>query len=185
MIVLLCAAVFAVITLSGERRGAGFFFKMLFAVAALLAGVATLIGRESAIDAIVAALGLLLVVDASFKLQSTALAKRYRSSLWWVLFVLSLLLIAGGFSLIRFRMADRGWLAYLLGVLLVLDGAANLLTPFYLAKWKTVSTATPSDNSSRASCEKGDISPEPPAAEVQNTADLSETPEENDKGDEE
>lgn len=186
VIVLLCAAVFAVITLSGERRGAGFFFKMLFAVAALLAGVATLIGRESAIDAIVAALGLLLVVDASFKLQSTALAKRYRSSLWWVLFVLSLLLIAGGFSLIRFRMADRGWLAYLLGVLLVLDGAANLLTPFYLAKWKTVSTAdASSDDPARVSSGKDDISAEPLTSGAENVTDLPETPEENGKGDEE
>ena len=133
---------------------------------------------------LLAALGLLLVVDASFKLQSTALAKRYRSSLWWVLFVLSLLLIAGGFSLIRFRMADRGWLAYLLGVLLVLDGAANLLTPFYLAKWKTVSTAIPADDSSRASSEKCDISAEPPAVGAENVTDLSETPEENGKDDE-
>ena len=137
--VILFSAVFAVLTLSREKRGATFFFRILFAVVALLAGVAALIGRESAIASIVAAFGLILIVDASFKLNSTVLAKRFRSSLWWVLLVIALLLIAGGFSLIRFRIEDRTWLAYLLGALLVLDGIANLLTPFYLSMWKTVS----------------------------------------------
>ena len=137
--VILFSAVFAVLTLSREKRGATFFFRILFAVVALLAGVAALIGRESAVASIVAAFGLILIVDASFKLNSTVLAKRFRSSLWWVLLVIALLLIAGGFSLIRFRIEDRTWLAYLLGALLVLDGIANLLTPFYLSMWKTVS----------------------------------------------
>lgn len=135
--VILFAAVFAVLTLANEARGVSFFFRILFAVIALLAGIAALIGREGAVDAIVAAFGLLLIVDASFKLQSTVLAKRFRSSLWWVLLILSLVLIAGGFSLIRFRIEDRTWLSYLLGALLVFDGVANLLTPFYLLRWKT------------------------------------------------
>lgn len=138
--VILFSAVFAVLTLSGERRGATFFFRILFSVVALLAGVAALIGRESAVASIVAAFGLILIIDASFKLNSTVLAKRFRSSLWWVLLVIALLLIAGGFSLIRFRIEDRTWLSYLLGALLVLDGVANLLTPFYLSMWNTVST---------------------------------------------
>lgn len=138
--VILFAAVFAVLTLAKEKRSVTFFFRILFAVIALLAGVAALIGRESAVASIVAAFGLILIIDASFKLQSTVLAKRFRSSLWWVILVLSFVLIAGGFSLIRFRIENGTWLAYLLGALLVFDGIANLLTPFYLSMWKTVST---------------------------------------------
>ncbi len=136
VLLILGAVLIAVYALAAKERGFSFALKILFAVIALIAGVTTLIARADTINAIVSVLGLIMVIDGSFKFHTTAMSKRYKTWAWVVLLVLSVLLIAGGYVTIRYLTVEQAVTVYLLGALLALDALANLFTAFCLAAYE-------------------------------------------------
>ncbi len=126
------AIVFAVLTLSKKTRGASFFFRMTFSVLALIGGIVTMVMRQGAIDTVVTLIGLLLVIDGSFKLQTTVRMKTFFNPIWWIMLVISVLSIGGGFFLTKyFDSADSTTLlSVLLGLTLIIDGIGNLISMF-------------------------------------------------------
>lgn len=132
-----CLIVFSVsylvLTLADKNRGFRFALRLSLTVITLLGGAIVIFTRESTALLIISLCGLLLVVDGSFKLQTTAAARRFGSWSYWVLLTVAVLCIAGGYVLIRLT---AQWLTTplrFLGILLFVDAANNLLAPFYLA----------------------------------------------------
>ena len=110
---------------------------MLLGGLCVLSGGFMCFAKQGAFSYLIFAAGVLLLVDGSFKLQTAILSKRYRSWFWWVMLSLAVAVMVFGAILMRrqFDLATEEVLAArLLGVGLLLDGVANLLSIGYLSK---------------------------------------------------
>ncbi len=122
-----------VLTLGDRERSFRFAFRVIGTLFALFCGGYMLIAPESTIAYLFTIFGLYLIMAGSFKLQTSITLRRYRVPTVWVMLALSLLIVAGGFVLLRFE--GEEWLTLrrstiLLGVSLIVDAAANLLSLF-------------------------------------------------------
>lgn len=142
----LVGVVFGVLTIAEKRRGVGFALKIVFAVIALSCGIVTIIVHQGeAVEWLVALFGLLLVVDGSFKLQTSAMSKRYDSVAWWLVLIPAVLVIIGGFFSIRFQISggseeellkQQSAYSVVIGVTMIIDAIANLLSPFFISYYE-------------------------------------------------
>ena len=134
-ITVFAAVLNAVITLADKaERGVKFFVKLIVCVLALICGVITIVAKATALEYIVGTVAILLIIDGSFKLHTAVESRAVKIPLWWVLVVLAILGFAGNAYLLKFYNVDQSkWLVAVLGVMLILDGVLNLLTPIYLS----------------------------------------------------
>lgn len=134
------AGIYAVLTLANRPRGGVFFFRMLFAVLGIICGIVTAVFREGGVETVVTVIGLLLIIDGSFKLQTTILARRHRTPFWWFMMVCSALIIGSGFVIVKFFSSmyagHDSLLCILLGLSLILDGVGNLLSLFFIPAYE-------------------------------------------------
>lgn len=133
-IMILAAIVNAVLALAEKKRGAAFYVKIILCIFAIVSGVVVMISKEVALEYIVGAAALLLIIDASFKLQTAIKAKSLKTPLWWALVIIVVVCYVCAACLIKFYTVQASQLMVgLLGGVLVMDGALNLLTPVYLS----------------------------------------------------
>lgn len=121
-----------VLALMDKRRSIGFAIKIFFAVSCLVAGILTLIFNEDAADIIIAVFSLLLIIDASFKLNTTILSKRYLLPMWWAELSLAIATIIISFIMIRFTPKNISVASVTVGIAFIIDAIANLLSPFFI-----------------------------------------------------
>ncbi|MBO7736825.1 MAG: DUF308 domain-containing protein [Clostridia bacterium] len=133
-VTVLAGAVNAVLTLANKSRGAGFFIKILLCIFSIACGVATIVSKEQALEYIVFAAAFLLIIDSSFKLQTVIRCRSLKLPLWWAIFGLTVACYIGEAFLIKFYAPSfvQGMVG-LLGLVLILDGALNALTPILLS----------------------------------------------------
>ena len=131
-IVIAGAIALGVLALLDKRRSIGFAFKVFFAASCLIAGMLTLIFNEGAADIIIAVLALLLIIDASFKLNLTIMSKRYLLPLWWIELILSVATIMISFIMIRFAPSNPSVASVMMGIAFIIDAIANVASPFFL-----------------------------------------------------
>ncbi len=131
--VLLCvfAVFFAVLAIADKKRGVGFAFKIFFAVMSLVGGVVTAVFNENSIEIIVALFALVLIIDSSFKLNTSAMSKRYKVIGWWFITVISAFSITVAFILLRFTPENQVVCSVVLGATMVLNAINNILSSFY------------------------------------------------------
>lgn len=121
-----------IFALVDKRRSIGFAFKIFFAVSCLVAGILTLIFNKSAAEIIIAVLALLLIIDASFKLNTTIMSKRYLLPLWWVELALAVATIIISFIMIKFTPENLSVASVMMGIAFIIDAIANILSPFFI-----------------------------------------------------
>lgn len=128
--VILSAAILVILVIADKNRGFGFAVKIVIAIAMLICGIAVLINRESAITIIISIFGLVMIIDGAFKFQTTANSKQIHAFGWWILLILSITLIAGGYYSVS--LPEREAAKYVLATAFVIDSIANFLSAFYL-----------------------------------------------------
>ena len=137
-IITLYGIIYGVLALANKERGPKFAFRVTIAVCSIVAGVITMVFCKKAIDILTALMGLFLIVDGSFKLQSAAISKRYKSVGWWLLLVPSLASIIGGFLVTRFESDGTdnsvSTISIMLGIVLIVDALSNLFSAFFAGK---------------------------------------------------
>ena len=135
---ILCATgiVLAIIAIAKKDRGATFGFKVAFAAICIICGIVTMVFNKNAVSIIIDIFSLLLIVDASFKLQTSAMSKRYGVVLWWIILVLSVLTIIGGFLLIKLTFDEPTKASLLIGIVFLIDAVSNLLSAFYVSAYE-------------------------------------------------
>ncbi len=132
-VVTLAGIVLALFTIAKKERGWSFGFKIAISVAMLISGITTMIARTTAINIIVGIFGLVLIIDGSLKFQTTAMAKRYRTAGWWIMLVLSVILISGGYIVVRNMTIDWNGTVFVLGALFIVDAFANFFSAFIIS----------------------------------------------------
>lgn len=149
IIVILFAAFFAVLAIADKNRRFAFFIKIVLAVSTLTTGVATLIARDAVINVLVGIFGLVLIMDGSFKLHTAAMSKRYSLVGWWIVAVISILTVAGGYITVRYLKLDDAPTLHLLGSTFIVDAIGNLFSAFYISGYEKRQT-----NLIKKNCEK-------------------------------
>lgn len=134
-------AVFGVITISGRRRSFYFAVKIVFAVMCLAAGITTAVFRENSTEVLISLFSLLLIVDGSFKLNTSAASKRYSVSGWWIMMIISVAIIGSAFALVERTPAKESLTTTLLGIIIIADAVANLLSVFWAMKNESAAKA--------------------------------------------
>ncbi len=137
VIMMLFGIVFFILTLANKHRGVNFAFRITFSIIALVCGAVTAISKSDAIEILVSFIALFLIMDGSFKLQTTATSKRYKLALWWLILIPAVLTIIGGFIAMRISPASND-VPIILGITVIIDAIANLLSAFYIAKYESV-----------------------------------------------
>ncbi len=132
IIAIVFAVALAILALAGKSRDVGFYFQLCGAICALFCGIFLLLKHNDGVALLTLFVGVLVMIDGSFKLHTAILSKRYRHSLWWVMLVLSVVCIAGGLYLVKWVPTDRvKFCSVLMGIVMILEGVQNFLSTFY------------------------------------------------------
>ncbi len=125
--------VYAVLALADKKRDVKFFFRLLGAICALFCGIFLLVKRnDGAIELLTTFVGLMVIIDGSFKLHTTILSKRYKMAAWWIMLVLSISCIGGGLFLIKWPPIDKVKVcSVIMGLIMIVDGVQNLISTFF------------------------------------------------------
>ena len=136
------ALFYLILTLAKKERGVTFASRMIMSCMCVLCGVLVIIVDDSLLEYLLTAFGVLLIVDASFKIQTSILSKKYHSPVWWLILFVAVLVLTSGVLLMKgdfdFSLPEGEVeevyknASYLLGIGLVLDGISNLLAIGYL-----------------------------------------------------
>lgn len=136
--VLVCIAAILqfVFAMADTNRQLKFYIRISVSVLTLAAGVVTFVAQDSAISVLTTLFGLLLIIDGSFKLQTTIQSKRYHVVGWWILLAVAVTTILGGFLLTKFAPDSQSLLALLLGLVMIVDGVGNFFSLFYVTTYE-------------------------------------------------
>ncbi len=119
------------VMLAKKQRGFSFFFSLFLALLAILSGGYILIFRSSALEYFATVIGLLIIVDASFKLQRAIEIRRADLWYWYMLVVLSVLGMGAGLYLLKwYNPSEVAFMAKMLGACLLVDALLNYIAPW-------------------------------------------------------
>ena len=140
IIALLGLAVGALVIVQ-KKRDLIFALKLSFAVIFFAGGIVTSILNKASIGVLVSVICLLLIVDGAFKLQTSIKSKKYSIEGWWIIMIISVSVILSAFLLVRIFPKSYSGTAIWLGITLIADASANVLSSFWSAKCKTAERA--------------------------------------------
>lgn len=133
IITIVAGVVMALIAILDKKRQAKFFFLLLGGACALFAGIFLLIKRnDDAVALLALFIGVVMMIDGSFKLHEAVRTKQFKNAVWWILLVLSMLTIVGGLYLIKWidGVAVKTC-SILMGVFMIIDAIQNVFITFY------------------------------------------------------
>ena len=124
--------VFGVIKLVGffskDLYRLAFQYDLVFGILMIVLGITMLVHPGSLANLICIALGVSILIDGLFRVQTSVEAKRFGIRTWWLIAVCGILAAVGALVLM-FRPAESApVLMVLVGISLVLEGILNLIT---------------------------------------------------------
>lgn len=123
-----------------EIKGVALTYDFSIGVLAVACGLILLIGRDRVVDLLQVVIGVYLIVDSVFKLQTALDAKRLGISGWWLSLILTAACLALGIVLTV--KVGGSLLMMLIGAALIADGFQNLfLVVFSAAAARALSRA--------------------------------------------
>ncbi len=133
--------IFGVVTIAGKKRGFYFAVKIVFAVMCLAAGIITAVLKANSTEILISLFSLLLIVDGSFKLNTSAMSKRYSVGGWWIMMAVAVAIIGSAFALVERTPNKESLTTALLGIIIIADAIANMLSIFWVAKYESAKKA--------------------------------------------
>ncbi len=155
---LLVGIILVIKVLADRKRSFSFAISVICSVLTVTCGVVALIIPEEIFKLYPMFIGLFIVIDGAFKLQTVINAKRYRLKMWWFLLLFAIITIACGFLTIRLRVnTDIDFVPFsiILGIALFADGLENFFSLFYLGR--IVSKAKEAFEDAGSNEDKGDV----------------------------
>lgn len=111
-----------------------FQFDLALGILLCIMGVIFILHPNAIISMFPVIIGLLVLIDGVFKVQTAFDAKRFGLREWWLILVGALLCAGLGLLLLFDPFAGSNWLMVLVGVSLLLDGVQNLFNALYTVK---------------------------------------------------
>ncbi|MBR2833775.1 MAG: DUF308 domain-containing protein [Bacilli bacterium] len=113
---------------SSEVYGPLSYAILVISIAMIVLGIFVIVDPKSFISVIPFIAGIILVIDAFTKLQSSSSLKRYNYDRWWVVLVASLVIFAFGILLIVFSFESIILFIRILGFFLILTSVSSFFT---------------------------------------------------------
>ena len=120
----------------GVTKLSGYFAKDLFQLAfqfdlalgivSIVLGIIIIKKTEYIIEILSTAIGIFMLVDGAFKIQTAVEAKRFGIENWWLILVMSFAVTFVGILLFATPFETAGMIVRLIGLNLSLDGILNL-----------------------------------------------------------
>lgn len=117
-----------------DTYGLAFQFDFALGILGLVLGVILLARPKELLEIINVVLGLMLLCESAFKLQTAKEAKQFGIDNWWAILIPGALTAALGVALILDPLSGILTLTALLGLALIADGVQNLLVAIYTIK---------------------------------------------------
>lgn len=132
--------VFGIIKLMGyfsnDVYRLAFQFDLAIGIAMIICGAVIVIRPRVLIAMLPVILGILVLVDGLFKIQTAFDSKRFGMKKWWISLILGILAGIIGIFLILDPFEGNKILTVLLGLTLIVDGVQNLWVVLYTVKSK-------------------------------------------------
>lgn len=127
--------VFGLIKLVGyfaqKRSGLAFQFDFILGVLGIVLGLVVISFARKIVGVIPIFLGIFILVDGIFKLQTAFDAKHWGLPAWRVILLVALAVCTVGVTLIVKRYESAATVAVILGIALLVDGVQNLIVAAY------------------------------------------------------
>ena len=124
--------VFGVIKLVGffskDLYRLAFQYDLVFGILMIVLGITMLVHPGSLANFICIALGVSILIDGLFRVQTSVEAKRFGIRTWWLIAVCGILAAVGALVLMFRPFESAPVLIVLVGISLVLEGILNLIT---------------------------------------------------------
>lgn len=111
-----------------------FQFDLAFGIVSILMGAVFIAHPEHILAIVPTIMGVVILADGAFKIQTACDAKRFGLSTWWMIVVLAVLTSCCGLLLIFKPFEGAIAMMILLGVTLLVDGIQNLWVAIYTVK---------------------------------------------------
>ena len=141
IIVALFGAALGTVSITKKKTDFAFIVRIVFAVIYFAGGVLISIFSQSAFSVLCSVLCLMLIVDASLKLNMSLTAQRHYVRGWWAMMALSAVVIITAFIVGAYTPAKTNVTAILLGITALLAAGANFYAIFLTAKCKAAEKA--------------------------------------------
>ena len=123
----LCVVYGVFLIVYGVTKLSGYFAKDLFQLAFQFDLAIIIIKKtEYIIEILSTAIGIFMLVDGAFKIQTAVEAKRFGIERWWLILVMSFVVAFVGILLLVTPFETAGMIVRLIGLNLSLDGILNL-----------------------------------------------------------
>lgn len=119
---------------SRDLYNLAFQFDLALGVFTIIFGLILLLRSARVVTFMPVIIGVFVLVDGVFKLQTAVDAKRFGLSSWWLILLGSLLCAALGLLLIVDPFGGSNVLMTFVGISLAIDGLQNLFNAFYTIK---------------------------------------------------
>lgn len=135
-VALIASVVQLVNILANRKRGFGFAVAIIVDASTFICAAIAFMFPNATIQFYPVIIGLMIIMDGSFKLQTVINAKKYNLKMWWFLLIFACMAILGGFFLIRMHYSEENMILYLivLGASIFICGLQNLFSLFYFGK---------------------------------------------------
>lgn len=131
-------AVFGIIKLVGyfsrDMYRLAFQFDLALGIFSVLVGLLMLVHPTSVVMLVPVIIGVFVILDGTFKLQTAYDAKRFGMGGWWGILLLAIVTCLGGLFLVINPFQGANALMILLGITLAVDGIQNLCVAVYTVK---------------------------------------------------
>lgn len=119
---------------SKDPYGLAFQFDLALGIFVAVLGVAFLLRKTPTVGQVASFVGIFVLIDGAFKMQTAIDAKKFGMRCWWLILVGAILTEAAAAVLIFFQVETAHLLTNLIGVTLIVDGAQNLFNSLYTVR---------------------------------------------------
>lgn len=130
----ICGVVKMVGYFINDSYGLAFQFDFALGIITILVALTLFIYPKGIVSFVDILLGLFVLIDGAFKLQTSIEAKSFGINKWWIILLTALLTVVAGMILVLNPYSSMLMLTRLLGVAFVLDGVLNLIVALYTVK---------------------------------------------------
>ncbi len=119
---------------SKDPYGLAFQFDLSLGVVVAVLGLAFILHRDMTLTTMSAVVGLFVLIDGAFKMQTAIDAKKFGMRAWWLILVGAFLTDIAAIVLIFFPEAGDQTTTTLIGMAITVDGAQNLFNALYTVR---------------------------------------------------
>lgn len=134
VIIFICGVIKFISYFVNDTYGLAFQFDFALGIFTMLIGLILVFHPKNVISFVNVVIGIFVIIDGAFKLQTSKEAKQFGIDNWWLILILAALTSIAGLLLIFNPFEEMLALSVIIGIALIADGIENLCVAIYTIK---------------------------------------------------